>query len=188
MKDHVNHILKTTYLEIKRIKTIRYLLDKDTTSLLINSLVLSKMDYCNSLFVNITKEQLNRLQKVQNNAARLVLRKDRFNTATPLLRELHWLPVEKRIHYKICTIVFKILNDQCPTYLSDLVKKYQPTRELRSSDDPTVLTKHKVSRKIGERSFFYSAPQFWNLLPQRLREIDSFETFKSHLKTYLFNL
>ena len=188
MANHISHLIKIMYLELRRINSIRNFLSKETTALLINALVLSKLDYCNSLLVNISNDKLQCLQKVQNNAARMILKKTKFSSATPLLNELHWLPVKKRIMYKMCTIVFKCLNDQCPVYLSDLVKKYCPSRCLRSSDDPTLLVKPKTSRKIGERSFSFSGPALWNSLPQCLREQGSIETFKSHLKTYLFTL
>ena len=186
MRDHVNNIIKKSYLEIKRIKNVRQFLNENTTALLVNSLVLSKIDYCNALLVNMSIEQLKRLQRVQNNAARLVLKRNKFCSSKPLLIQLHWLPVESRIKYKICTTVFKILNSQAPQYLSDLVKNYCPARCLRSSNDPNLLVKHKTSRKIGERSFQYAAPHFWNSLPKTIRQIDSLSGFKSQLKTYLF--
>ena len=141
------------------------------------------MDYCNSLLVNTSNEQLNSLQKVQNNAARLILRKNKFTPTTPLLKELHWLPVRKRIMYKICSIVFKCLHDQCPVYLKELIHIYSPQRNLRSSEDTTILIKKNASRKIGERTFFFSAPHLWNSLPKDLRKTVNLEHFKTRLKT-----
>ena len=134
------------------------------------------------------RDQLKRLQKVQNNAARLILKRNKFCCATPLLCQLHWLPIDKRIIYKICMIVFKILNSQAPPYISELVDSYHPTRRLRSSSDPTLLVKRTTSRKIGERSFFFSAPHYWNALPKHIREIESLANFKTQLKTFLFRL
>ena len=117
------------------------------------------------------------LQKVQNNAARLIMRKNKFYSATSMLYELHWLPVDKRIAYKVCCIVFKCLNGQSPNYLSDLLNVYCPARRLRSSDDQTKLVKRNTSRKIGQRSFSFCGPNFWNNLPQGLRESNSIDIF-----------
>ena len=163
------------------------MITKDIAILLVNALVLTKIDYCNSLLVNINKDKINSLQVAQNDAARLIFRRSRFNSASNLLRELHWLPVFKRIDYKICSLVHKSIHSFGPEYILNLLKFYTPTRNLRSNSDCLILSKQPTSRKIGEQSFSFSAPQIWNSLPRDVRWTDNVNQFKKGLKTFLFN-
>ena len=117
----------------------------------------------------------------------LILKKSKREHASPLLEELHWLPCDKRIAYKLATICHKCIHGKAPTYLKELLKPYVPSRSLRSSLDTTKLIVPKMRLKtLGERSFEFSAPKLWNSLPQHLREFQTFSVFKKHLKTYLF--
>ena len=174
------------YMEIRNIGKIRHLIPTHIAEMLVSSLVLSKLDYCNALLVNSSKENKKRLQVAQNNAARLVLKKKKREHATPMLYALHWLPVEKRIVYKICSLVYKCLNTDCPEYLKELIDIYVPSRSLRSSEIKDTLKSPTIPRKIGEQSFFFSAPHFWNSLPGHVRTSESISIFKSRLKFYLF--
>ena len=94
---HVNALIRTMYLELRKIGKIRHLIHTDCATLLVSSLVLSKLDYCNSLLAGLPSEKLKKLQTVQINAARLVKKKAKRDSQIPLLETLHWLPVEKRI-------------------------------------------------------------------------------------------
>ena len=123
---------------------------------------------------------------VKNNAARLIHRK-RQGHVTQLLINLHWLPVEARIDYKICTLVFKCQNQSAPLYLQDLVIPYKPNRDNMRSATSHRMDPPKVKQKrAGERSFLYAAAKLWNELPLDLRFCSSIDSFKSALKTYLF--
>ena len=151
-------------------------------------MVLSKLDYCNSLLIGTSEENKLKLQRLQNNAARLILKKRIRDHASPLLRSLHWLLVEKRLQYKAATICYGCVHGSAPQYLQDIVKTYVPTRQLRSSTDSTALVVLRMDfKRVGERSFGYCAPRLWNALPQGLREVGSIDAFKQQLKTYLFN-
>ena len=153
--------------------------------MLVNSLVLSKLDYGNCLLSNVTKSVMRPLQVAQNDAARLIFSCRRHTSATQLLNQLHWLPIDNRIKYKVCMLVFKSLNSQSPEYVMALLSRQVPTRNLRS-ENQNLLTKPKTCRKVGEQSFAYSGPHFWNGLPGRLRERESLDMFKRELKTFLF--
>jgi hypothetical protein len=145
-------------------------------------------DYCNSLLAGCPKYLLSKLQKVQNNAARLILRIPRSAHVTPSLHSLHWLPVDSRIEYKLSLLCFKIISDQAPVYLSDLLHLYTPSRQLRSSADTRVFKIPSFRTKSsGQRSFSYQAPTTWNQLPVSVRHASSVSSFKSSLKTYLFS-
>ena len=130
---------------------------------------------------------LNKLQKVQNTAARIITRTSRFEHITPILKELHWLPVQYRIQYKILTITYKALHDQSPVYIRNLLEIYQPRRTLRSQNDSSTLVIPK-SRTVtyGNRMFSTVAPKLWNALPSRIRDLSTLCSFKQSLKTHLF--
>ena len=155
----------------------------------IRSLVLSRLDYSNSLLININKTDIERLQRIQNRAARIVFIVGKQESATPLFRELHWLPVEKRILYKISLIVFKCIHKMAPGYLDTLLSSpYQSNYRLRSREDTTLLHIPRANSKKGEASFDFCGPKTWNSLPAHLRRCQSVELFKRNLKTYLFIL
>ena len=137
----------------------------------------------------IGAEQIAHLQKIQNSAAKVVLRKSKRDLTTPLLRELHWLPVKFRIDFKIACFAYHYFDGTLPQYLSSLLDVYKPNRMLRSSIDERVLSCPKVSlKKYGERSFAYQAPHVWNSLPHHIRHSESAASFKSQLKTHMFKL
>ena len=125
------------------------------------------------------------LQRVQNSAARLTAKKRDHVTA--ILKELHWLPIIKRIEYKLLLITYKCVHDLAPSYLTELIKLYIPPRTLRTSsmdllDQPRAI---KTST-YGERAFSAAAPKLWNALPVKVRSATSVEQFKARLKYCLF--
>ena len=146
--------------------------------------VLSRLDYCNSLLAGCPTYLLTKLQKVQNNAARLIFRTPgRSAHVTPMLHSLHWLTIEQRIEYKLSLLCFH----QAPIYLSELLQLYTPSRQLRSSTDTRVFRIPSFRTKsCGQRSFSYQAPVIWNQLPVSVRHSTSVSSFKSSLKTFLF--
>ena len=131
--------------------------------------------------------QLAGLQRLQNSAARLVTRKRKFEHITPILRSLHWLPIRARIKFKVLTLVFKCLYGNAPAYLSELIKPYQPGRNLRSQSKNLLSEIRVKSKTFGDRAFEKMAPTLWNKLPQNIRHITDFDKFKSMLKTHLFD-
>ena len=151
----------------------------------------SRLDSCNSLLYGLPQNELERLQRVQNAAARLVSGvRGRFHT-TPVLRKLHWLPISKRVMFKILLLTFKAINGLAPQYIVDLLTVYSPSRNLRSTAKGPLLKPPSLkaikTATYGDRSFSAAAPKLWNKLPS-IRAIKSLECFKSLLKTYLFNL
>jgi hypothetical protein len=129
-----------------------------------------------------------KLQYVQNAAARLVTLTHKREHISPILIELHWLPVKQRIEYKLLLLTFKALNGSAPSYLSNLIKSYKPSRSLRSSNS-NLLEKHTTFnfKMYGKRAFKCAGPELWNSLPHDLRFIPSLNVFKKKLKTHLFN-
>ena len=106
-----------------------------------------------------------------------------------MLYELHWLPILRRIDYKTLLITYKAKNSLVPKYISDLLTPANNAKNLRSADDNTLLQidfTNKVT--MGDRAFSIYASKIWNNIPKALRESPSLDTFKSKLKTYLFDL
>ena len=124
MKEHTNFICKTAFLEIQRISTIRHYLTDGATKTLVASLVLSRIDYCNSLLAGLPQSLVGKLQRVQNSAARLAVCALPHVYITPILRHLHWLPVRARISYKTACLCFNAITSSTPAYLSDLLHLY----------------------------------------------------------------
>ncbi len=129
---------------------------------------------------------INKLQLVQNAAARVLTRTRKYEHISPVLSTLHWLPIKHRIHFKISLITYKALN--APQYLSELLSHYSPSRPLRSQNSGHLIIPRISKSTAGRRSFSYLAPKLWNNLPNTVREADTLCQFKSRLKTHLFNL
>ena len=145
--------------------------------------VISRLDYCNSLFFNISRSNIYKLQKVQNAAARLVARKRKRESISSTLRKLHWLPVESRVIFKILLLVFKCIRGMCS---ENLMSKLKFKKYNCRPDDYLKLETRKVSSKFGRRTFEYAGPRLWNSLPLNLRTEEKIVRFKGQLKTLLF--
>ena len=155
------------------------------TKSLVQTLIISRLDYCNALLYKLPSGLIQKLQRVMNIAARLIFRSPRDSSITALLKELHWLKIEDRVKFKILTLTWKSLNQLAPDYISELISVYNPTRTLRSMKS---LNLHlpKTRTRYGDRSFKKAAPELWNSIPNHIREQTSFSSFKRLLKTYLF--
>ena len=188
MQQHIKSVCQLANYELRRIGSIRKHLTRDATERLVTSCILSRLDYCNSILMGCATNVIKPLQQVQNWAARLVLGAPRSDPATPLLRTLHWLPVSERIKYKVGCMCFNVVTNNAPRYLTELLPLYSNLEKLRSSNDTRKFAGGKFRRKThGYRAFECYAPTFWNSLPYNIRYSPSIETFKSRLKTYLFN-
>ena len=127
------------------------------------------------------------LQKIQNYAANVIFRKSKHEQVTPLLIKLHWLPVNKRILFKIATFAFCFFDGTLPPYLSTCLSVYTLSRTLRSSSNEKTLSSAKWTLKaFGHRSFSVQAPLVWNSLPPNIRHSCCFSQFKTSLKTFFF--
>ena len=148
------HIKYLRRILLRRIGKIRFFLSTDAANKLAVSLILSRLDHCNSLLAGLSDNKLNKLQRIQNHAARLVLRKSRHASATALLRTLHWLPVKARIQYKIACLCYQcIYQNSMPPYNSDLLHPYCPSRTLRSLDT-SLLTIPRFSLETFGKKYF----------------------------------
>ena len=182
----ISSICKASYFHIKALRKIRSALDMETAKAVACSIVTSRIDYCNSLFYGMTARNFSKLQRIQNTVARIVSGIRRFDHITPVLKELHWLPVRERVDFKIGCMTFKALRNKQPTYLADVLHSYVPARSLRSSSMNNLEVPF-VRTKIATRAFSVAAPAIWNSLPFTVRSSDTFQTFRKGLKSHLFD-
>ena len=168
---HVTNICKTACFHLRAILKIRQFLDKDSTILLLHVFVISRLDYCNSLLFGPPDYVINRLQLIQNSAAHLVFCARKHDHVTPLLVNLHWLPVQCRIQFKILLMTFKVLRGEAPSYLCDLITPYVPTRTLRSQNKLLLHQPCFHLKSYGRRAFKTSVPSLWNDLPYNIKTL-----------------
>ncbi len=185
---HVSSICKTAFFHLKNIYKLRHMLSMSNAEILIHAFMTSRLDYCNTLLGGCSACLINKLQMVQNAAARVLTRTRKYDHISPVLPTLHWLPTKHHIDFKILLITYKALNGLAPLYLSKLLSHYSPPRPVRSQNSGHLIIPRISKSTAGGRSFFYLAPKLWNNLPNTVREADTVCQFKSRLKTHLFNL
>ena len=139
-----------------------------------------------NILCGIPEELICKLQRVQNNAARVITLTKKYDHITPVLKELHWLPVRKRIEFKILLLAYKCLHGTAPSYLREMLKEYVPPRTLRSTSKNLLCEPRTNMKTYGDRSFSACAPKLWNQLPNNIRAAGSVAIFKRQLKTHLF--
>lgn len=186
MDQHINNVVRNCNFHLQALRHIRSSVSHEVANTIACSLVHSRMDYCNSLLLGVSKQNVSKLQRIQNNAARIVCCANRRQfSASNLLLNLHWLPVCDRIVFKTAVLCFKAYRLSKPHYLSAVLRSYNPTRALRSSSSE-LLVSRSARTKLGDRRFSIAAAHVWNDLPLTCRTADSFTVFKSRLKTHLF--
>ena len=179
--EQINSVSKSCHFHIQDIRRIRHLLPLSAATALANSLVSSKLDYCNSLYSGISQSNLNKLQRIQNSLARVITNTSKYQHITPTLKKLHWLPIKQRIDYKLCLLTYKTLTNQQPTYLYNSLSFPSHSVSTRSSDS-LVLSIPYVRSSLGKRAFSVIGPRLWNSLPPDTRNSNSLPTFRSRLK------
>ena len=173
---------------IRALRHIWASLTTEASKTIAAAIVGSRFDFCNSLLAGTSVSNLTRLRLVQNTLARMVAQKPRFCRTTPVLYDLHWLPVRHRISFKIATTPFKVLQFQQPSYLASLIPKYVPTRALRSSSSLSICVPPRKTTMANSKSFSSVASNILNALPSHLSSIPTLPAFRRALKHHLFLL
>ncbi|KAF7688404.1 hypothetical protein HF521_013211, partial [Silurus meridionalis] len=161
-KNHINQVTKTAFFHLRNISKLRNMLSISDAEKLVHAFMTSRIDYCNALLGGCPASLINKLQLVQNAAARVLTRSRKYDHITPILSSLHWLPV------------------------NELLYQYDPPRLLRSKGAGYLLVPQIMKTTAGA-DLSYKAPQLWNSLPISVRDSDTVSVFKSRLKTYLFS-
>ena len=188
MNAHVSNIARTCYFELRRLASIRRFLTSTATATLESAFVLSRIYYCNSLLFGSTHDVTSHLQRIQNYAARVILRLP-MSSMTIHLKSLHWFPVKVRSDYKIDCLCYHCHISTAPSYVTDMLhKKPLHTRNTRSSSYNMPLLNRPAHSKatLGDRSFSFASSFVWNSIPNDVRCAPSLSSFKSRLRTYLF--
>ncbi len=178
---HVSSICKTAFFHLKNISELQPMLSKSNAEMLIHVFMTSRLDYCNALLGGCSTRLINKLQMVQNAAARVLTRTRKYDHISPVLSTLYWLPIKHCIHFKILLITYKGLKGLAPQYLSELLSHYSPSRPLCSQNSGHLIIPRISKSTTRSRSFSYLAPKLWNNLPNTVREADTLCQFKSRL-------
>ncbi|KAG5274109.1 hypothetical protein AALO_G00159280 [Alosa alosa] len=185
---HIQSITKTAFFHLRNISRLRPSLTDSVTETLIHAFVTSRLVYCNGVLSGLPNKALDRLQYVQNSAARVLTHTKPWQHITPILKKLHWLPIKQRISYKILLLIYKSLHSLAPKYITDLLHPYTQSRSLRSTSKDFLSTPCTRLKTFGGRAFCAIAPTLWNTLPPPIRSATSLTQFQKHLKTHLFSL
>ncbi|KAJ1189474.1 hypothetical protein NDU88_006219 [Pleurodeles waltl] len=185
MSKQVSAVSSSCFNILRMLRRIFKWIPTETRKTVTQALVSSRLDYGNALYTGIPTKDIKRLQRIQNASARLILDIPRRCHISPHLKELHWLPVDKRITFKLLTHAHKALHNTGPSYLNTRLNFYTPTRQLRSANLALVP---RIQRKTsGGRSFSFLAAKTWNSLPTPLRQTQDLLAFRRLLKTWLFD-
>ena len=177
--EHIRMVKQHSFRLLRQIKKLRNIFSVEQLKLLVNSLVICRLDYCNALFAGISTKDMSQLQIVQNAAAKTVMGLKKYDSLGETLKKLHWLPVAERIQFKILLVVYKCLANQGPEYLKELLR-------YNFSNSTPFLQESRTHSSCGDRAFQYLAPRLWNKLPTEIKTSLSVESFKASLKTHLF--
>ena len=178
MERHINAVCKTSYIHLYNISRIRCYLDKQSLACVIHAFVTCRLDYGNALLCGYPGTQIQKLQRVKNVAARLISGRRKYDHITPVLKNLHWLAIVQRTHFKVMITVFKAMHNTAPAYLQELIVPYGPSRGLCSQEHNLLCVPFTRSTLAGSRAFNIAGPTLWNALPQYLRDISDIAKFK----------
>ena len=154
---YITNICRSVNIHIRKINSIRRYLSNTAVRTLVQLIVIARLDYCNSVCIGFPMNRLQSLQLVQNSAARVIRQTKQYTSITPILNELHWLPINKRCQFKILLLTFKSLNGCAPEYLCGMLNVYMPNRSLRSTAFTLLVTYRNRSIRLGNRLFGTSA-------------------------------
>ena len=181
MDVQVQKVVSSCFSTIRLLSRIKHFLITEQLQLLVCSLVLSVIDYCNILYYGMSNDNLKKLQSVQNSAARLACKVNSYDrvSSDDLFFKLHWLKVRERISYKVLVVVHKCVYGNAPIDIKNLVQFSKSNRTRKLEVRPCL-------GETGKRAFSVCGPRLWNCLPTELRMNEDLDDFKKKLKTYLF--
>ena len=150
---------------------------------------MSQLDYTNAIFINLPKNSIHPMQRIQNQVAKLIMNRDRYDSSTNTMRQLHWLPISYRCEYKVLLLVYRCINGQAPEYLQQKLSLRNPVRNTHSATERDILQIPYNKRKtLADCGFSSAGPKLWNSLPLEIRTPQTVLIFKKLLKTHLFKI
>jgi hypothetical protein len=184
----ISSVIKSCYFYLRNIASVKKYLPPASLETLVHAFISSRLDFCNILYSSLSAKSIYRLQKIQNSAAKLINNAKKSDHVTPLLKSLHWLPINSRIQYKVALTIHDCIHARSPTYLQQLIHNNQTDRTTRQSNTLRLMQPRTHTIRLGERALSYFGPALWNTLPITLRTTTNRNHFRTSLKTYLFNL
>ena len=186
MRRHIDIISGRCFAALRQLRGIRRYVTAPVLRSLVTSLILTRLDYCNSALFGLPAVRLARLQSIQNAAARLVFNLRRTDHITDALICLHWLRVAERIRFKIAVMVYRCLHGQSPAYMTNFTLASVGRANLRSAASHRLVIPRTRLSTIGDRAFPVAGATVWNSLPDDIISSPTIHIFRSRLKTYLF--
>ncbi len=176
-KEHIAKTARSCRFALHNIRKIRPFLTEHAAQLLVQALVVSRLDYCNALLAGLPSNTIKPLQMIQNAAARLVFNEPKRTHVTPLFISLHWLPVAARIKFKTLMLAYRTTTGSAPSYFHSLLRIYIPSRSLRSASERRLVVPSQRGSKSLSRTFSFTIPGWWNNLPTPIRNAGSLSIF-----------
>ena len=187
--NHINTITSKGYFYMNNFYRVADKLNYDLKVQMVMTYILPLIDYCNIILISATQSNRYKLQKLLNCAIRFIFNlhgKKRRLSITPFMEKLHVLPIDYRIQYKLCLLVYKCIYGAAPQYLCDMFSAKVTDSRLRSSSDLLMLEATVSKTTYGDYAFANAASKSWNILPMNVKQSPSIEVFKSSLKTFLY--
>ena len=169
MCNQVHRVVRSSYFHLRSIGLARKILTVTASKQLVQALVISHLDYCNSLLTGIPTSLMSRHEMVQHRAARLIFRSSGNQSVTVLIKDLHWLPVTAHVF----VLVYKCRKGLGPGHLTSMLSAYIPVRGLRSASYGLLFEPRLRLKTVGDRAFSVAGSCEWNRLPGEIRESDS---------------
>ena len=187
-KTQIQHACRKASLNLTRISAIRKYLTQEACAVLVQSLVISHLDYGNICYMGLPAKEIHKLQRLQNMSARVVLKAGPWDSITQCLKDLHWLPCEFRIIFKALVLIHKAVEGFGPHYLAKLFT-IQNHRNLRSSDGRRLMVPYTLRKTFAHRAISSLGPVWWNKYTTKDLHLETNEDmFKKKLKTHLFSV
>ena len=179
---YIDNLIKKLNKSVGLLKRNASCLPLQTRKMLYNTLILPNLDYCSTVWDNASKQAVVRLQRLQNRALRIILRKGPRTHIEDMLNSIKWMSVKQRLDYNKCVLMWRIVNNTAPPYLRE---NFTYASESHDYETQASSTK-KLSIKRGHKtSLTVTGARLWNSLPIELRETKVLETFKKKLYKHL---
>ena len=184
--DHIVKVTASCMSTLGQINRIKHVFTTELLIIIINALVFSKLFYCSSVWSSTSGKNIKKLQYIQNFAARIIRGHRKYDHVTPILKELHWLPVKEHLYYRDAVLAFKCMNGMVPEYLSSqfTARGAVSGRKTRQSGQLNIPL---FTSATGQKTFQYRITKIWNDLPSNLKLSRTISSFKTELKKILLN-
>ena len=149
---------------------------------------MSQLDYANAIFINLPNNSIHPMQRIQNQAAKLIMNRDRFESSVSTMRQLHWLPIGFRCKYKVLLLVYRYMKDQAPEYLQHKLTLRNLVQITCSATERDLQIPYNKRETLADCGFSSAGPKLWNSLPLELQTAPTVSIFKKLLKPHLFKI